>query len=191
MLIKRETRRVERESRHMASGARPAVLLFLCIVSLTGCTGYQLGNSSQFRPDIRTIHVPIVQSESFRRGLGERLTEAIVKEIELRTPYKVVDAAQADSTFQARIVDEHKRVIAENQFDEARDIETAMIVEVSWLDRQGQQLIQRTEIPIDEGIYITQSASFVPEGGQSLVTAQQEVMQKLASQIVAQMELPW
>ena len=164
-----------------------------CLLSvlLAGCTGYQLGNQNLFRPDIRTVHVPIVQSESFRRGLGERLTESMVKEIELRTPYKVVDASQADSIFQARIVDEHKRVIAENQFDEARDIETQMIVEVSWLDRQGQQLIQRTEIPIDEGIYIAQSASFVPEGGQSLITAQQEVMQKLAAQIVAQMELPW
>ena len=164
-----------------------------CLLSvlLVGCTGYQLGNQNLFRPDIRTVHVPIVQSESFRRGLGERLTESMVKEIELRTPYKVVDASQADSIFQARIVDEHKRVIAENQFDEARDIEAQMIVEVSWLDRQGQQLIQRTEIPIAEGIYIAQSASFVPEGGQSLITAQQEVMQKLAAQIVAQMELPW
>ena len=96
-----------------------------CLLSvlLVGCTGYQLGNQNLFRPDIRTVHVPIVQSESFRRGLGERLTESMVKEIELRTPYKVVDASQADSIFQARIVDEHKRVIAENQFDEARDIE--------------------------------------------------------------------
>ena len=165
--------------------------LGLIILTSVGCTGYQLGNQTLFRPDIRTVHVPIVQSESFRRGLGERLTEAIVKEIELRTPYKVADASNADSIFRARLVDEHKRVIAENQFDEARDTETLMILEVSWLDRQGQQLIQRTEIPLDEGIYITQSASFVPEGGQSLVTAQQEVIQKLASQIVAQMELPW
>ena len=92
--------------------------LGLIILTSVGCTGYQLGNQTLFRPDIRTVHVPIVQSESFRRGLGERLTEAIVKEIELRTPYKVVDASNADSIFQARLVDEHKRVIAENQFDE-------------------------------------------------------------------------
>ena len=111
--------------------------LGLIILTSVGCTGYQLGNQTLFRPDIRTVHVPIVQSESFRRGLGERLTEAIVKEIELRTPYKVVDASNADSIFQARLVDEHKRVIAENQFDEARDIETLMILEVSWLDRQA------------------------------------------------------
>jgi hypothetical protein len=93
--------------------------------------------------------------------------------------------------FRAQIVDEGKRVIAENTFDEARDIEVQMVVEVSWIDRRGQQLIQRSEIPLDEGIYISQAANFVPEGGQSLVTAQQEVIRKLAAQIVSQMELPW
>ena len=74
-----------------------------CLLSvlLAGCTGYQLGNQNLFRPDIRTVHVPIVQSESFRRGLGERLTESMVKEIELRTPYKVVDAIAAVSMVSA------------------------------------------------------------------------------------------
>ena len=63
-------------------------IAFVCLLGLTvlGCTGYQYGNQNLFRPDIRTVHVPIVHSESFRRGLGERLTEAIVKEIELRPP---------------------------------------------------------------------------------------------------------
>ena len=123
--------------------------------------------------------------------MGPWLTEAVVKEIEVRTPYKVVSRETADSVFRAQIVDEGKRVIAENTFDEARDIEVQMVVEVSWIDRRGQQLIQRSEIPMDEGIYISQASNFVPEGGQSLVTAQQEVIRKLAAQIVSQMELPW
>ncbi|MEC7564699.1 MAG: LPS assembly lipoprotein LptE [Planctomycetota bacterium] len=166
-------------------------LVLSASLALSGCTGYQLGNENLFRPDIRTVQVPIIQSESFRQGLGERLTEAVVKEIELRTPYKVVSAESADSIFRAQIVNEQKRVIAENTFDEARDIEVQMVIEVSWLDRRGQQLIQRSQIPFDEGVYITQAANFVPEGGQSLVTAQQEVIRKLAAQIVSQMELPW
>ena len=67
------------------------------VLLLPGCAGYQLGQRSLYRPDIRTIHVPVVHSDSFRRHLGERLTEAIVKEIELKTTYKVVDAGSADS----------------------------------------------------------------------------------------------
>src|SRR5437868_12374198 len=71
---------------------------------LLGCAGYQIGNRALYRPDIRTVHVPMIQSDSYRRYLGERLTEAVVKEIELRTPYKVVDADSADSVLTVRLV---------------------------------------------------------------------------------------
>ena len=37
-------------------------------------------------------------------------------------------------------------------------------------------------------VNISQQANFVPEGGQSLTTAQQEALQRLAEQIVGQME---
>ena len=50
----------------------------LCILNsalFVGCAGYQVGHRSLYRPDIRTVHVPVVQSDSFRRYLGERLTE--------------------------------------------------------------------------------------------------------------------
>jgi hypothetical protein len=40
-------------------------------------------------------------------------------------------------------------------------------------------------------VNLGQQANFVPEGGQSLVTAQQEAIKKLAQQIVGQMELAW
>ena len=53
------------------------VLLFFC-----GCAGYQIGNQSLYPPEIHTVYVPMFQSNSFRRNLGERLTEAVVKEIE-------------------------------------------------------------------------------------------------------------
>src|SRR5204862_2122331 len=86
------------------------------LVAFTGCAGYQIGNRALYRPDIRTVHVPMIQSDSYRRYLGERLTEAVVKEIELRTPYKVVDADSADSVLTVRLVSDSKRVIANNRF---------------------------------------------------------------------------
>jgi hypothetical protein len=122
-------------------------------------------------PDIRTVHVPIVQSNSYRRHLGERLTEAIVKEIELHTPYKVVDADVADSVLTARLVSESKRVLAENMFDEPRDIETDFFVQVQWVDRRGDVIICHTDVPVDPlFLNVGQQANFVPEGGQSITT---------------------
>ena len=70
----------------------------------TGCAGLHVGQQSLYRPELRTIYVPVFESESFRPNLGERLTEAVVKEIELKTPYKVVATPNADSVLRGRIV---------------------------------------------------------------------------------------
>jgi hypothetical protein len=157
-----------------------------------GCAGYQIGPRGLYRPDVRTVHVPMVQSDSYRRYLGEQLTEAIVKEIELRTPYKVVDADAADSVLQVRLVSEGKRVLAENRFDEPRDIETDFFLQVTWIDRRGDLILTPMGIPATPlMLNLGQQANFVPEGGQSLATAQQEAIQRLAQQIVGQMELAW
>ena len=83
-------------------------------------------------------------------------------------------------------------MLAENSFDEARDIETELLVEVSWLDRQGEYLLQRSVANSGKAsLEIGQAVNFVPEAGQSLATAHQEAIQKLARQIVGQMELRW
>ncbi|HEX5105261.1 MAG TPA: LPS assembly lipoprotein LptE [Pirellulaceae bacterium] len=158
---------------------------------LTGCAGYQIGQRSLYRPDIRTVHVPVVQSNSFRRYLGERLSEAIVKEIELKTPYKVVGPDAADSVLRVQLVSESKRVLTENRYDEPRDIETDFFIQLSWIDRRGD-LISAADIPAQPLLLsISQSASFVPEAGQSISTAQQEAIQRLAEQVVGQMEIAW
>jgi hypothetical protein len=158
----------------------------------SGCAGYQLGNRSLYRPDIRTVHVPMVQSDSFRRNLGEKLTEAVVKEIEIKTPYKVVDSASADSVLSVRLVADSKRVLSENRFDEPRDIESDFYIQVSWLDRRGDLIMSHNDVPAAPLLLnIGQQANFVPEGGQSLTTAHHEALQRLAEQIVGQMELAW
>ena len=58
-----------------------------------------MGAESLYAPDVQTVYVPMIESESFRRDLGERLTEAVVKEIELKSPFKVVGTPDADSIF--------------------------------------------------------------------------------------------
>ena len=79
---------------------------FLLPLLFCGCAGYQIGNQSLYPLEIHTVYVPMFQSNSFRRNLGERLTEAVVKEIEKRTPYKVVSDPNADSVLTGRIVAE-------------------------------------------------------------------------------------
>jgi len=132
------------------------------------------------------------ESNSYRRWLGERLTEAVIKEIELHTPYKVVHTPSADSVLQGRIVSESKQPLIDNAFDEPRAIELDIAIDVTWRNFQGDLLSQRAGIPMPAALlHVSQTASFVPEGGQSLTTAQQETIDRLARQIVGNMELPW
>lgn len=167
-----------------------AMLAIACV--FTGCAGYQMGTKSLYRCDVKTIHLPMVQSDSYRRNLGEQLTEAIAKEIELSTPYSLVDADQADSILNVRLVSENKRVLAETKNDDVRDYETDFFVQMSWVDRRGDLIATGPRIPFAPTLVnISQTANFVPEGGQSLATAQKEALARLAAQIRGQMEAPW
>jgi hypothetical protein len=157
-----------------------------------GCAGYFVGTQTLYRPDIYTVHVPVVESASYRRFMGERLSEALVKQIELKTPYKVVADPGADSILLCRIVSDYKFPVSENQNDEPRDIEFLVGAEATWRDRRGQVIFGPELCIVPAGVLeAAQSTHFVPEGGQSLSTAELEVINDLASQIVSRMEVPW
>lgn len=163
-----------------------------CLLLVSGCAGYQIGHRSLYRTDIRTVYVPMFRSESFRRDLGERLTEAVVKEIELNTPYKVVQSADADSILSGVVLRDTKVVLGEDPNDNPRNIETDLLVEVNWYDRRGQFLMQGACFSLGPpGLTITENSYFIPEGGQSVATAHANAIQQLAEQIVNQMERPW
>ena len=124
------------------------------------------------------------ESDSYRRFLGQRLTEAVVKEIGLKTPLTITEPAIADSFVRGRILSDRKIVAGENVNDEPRTLDLRWRVEVTWVDRAGVPLMQR------QTVYINQDATFIPEGGQSLSTAQQQIIERIARDIVGQMEVP-
>ena len=98
----------------------------------------------------------------------------------------------ADSILSGRIVTELKREVAENRNDDVRDIEADMTVEVRWISRRGEMLMQRSSIPLGPlNALVAGANQYFPEAGQSLETAQQAVIEQLARQIVGQMEVWW
>ena len=165
--------------------------MVLLAVAASGCTPYRFGACSLYRPDIQTVHVPVIQSSSFRRNLGEQLTEQVVKEIESSTPYKVVDGSNPDSVLEVTIDSENKRIFAENGLDEPRNLVMNWTMHMTWRDRRGN-LITRTAMPLDDTVVaISQNADITPEVGQSIASGQLEIVQRLATQIVSQMEAGW
>ncbi len=162
------------------------VILVSAVCSgLLGCAGYHVGNQFLYRCDIRTVHVEMIESNTYRRFLGVRLTEAIVKQIELNTPLTITEPALADSFVQGRLIQVNKSVLAENFSDEPRVLEIDFRLELKWVDRAGVPLMQR------QLLRISRDTAFIPEGGQSMSTAQKELIERIAREFVGQMETPW
>ncbi len=183
--------------KHLSAASKPTYpqvgLLLITLLLLTaGCAGYRVGARSLYAPDVQTVYVPMIESDSFRRDLGERLTEAVVKEIELKTPFKVVGTPDADSILSTRLVGETKRLVVENRNDDPRAIEINMSAEVTWLNRRREPLRSPATLRLPpELLPIGQTATLVPEVGQSVATSQQQAIVRLAQQIVSTMEESW
>lgn len=162
------------------------------LLVLEGCAAYRFGNRSLYPQDIQTVYVPVFESDSFRMNLAEFLTEAIAKEIELKTPYKVVGSPEADSVLTGKITTDTKRVVIEDPYDYPRETQINMSVEVRWVDRKGAAMGQPMTVAVpEELVTISNTGMLVPEYGQSVSTAQLQAIQRLATQIVSLMESPW
>jgi hypothetical protein len=165
-----------------------------------------------YRPDIRTVRVPIFKNatlrDSVRQGLEFELTRAVIREIEQKTPYKVVGSdCDADTELTGRIILLNKAIINRNQYNEVREAETTLGVEVVWKDLRSGEVLSRpnprpgtppppppepgTPPPPPPPVLVTSLAGFIPELGESPTTAYKRNVDRLAQQIVCLMETPW
>lgn len=136
--------------------------------------------------DVRTVVVPTFASREFRRELEFELTEELVKEIEAKTPYKVVhDRSAADTELRGEILDLDTPVVSEDlDTDRAIDVDTTLVCSFEWRDlRSGRVLARRSRI--------SATGSFASAIGETLDSATTEATRHLAERIVEAMEEDW
>jgi hypothetical protein len=141
---------------------------------------------------IRSIHVPTFKSGSNRRSIEYQLTDAVQKQIQQRTPFRLEKDEDADTRLTGRIIDLRKSALGINQHSDARELQVNLMVEVTWEDlRTGKILaVQRAPLP-PEMRQLAAQAEFAPEVGQSLAAADQTAIDRLARNIVDMMETAW
>lgn len=156
----------------------------------TGCSRYRFGVRAAYPRDIVTIYVPIFRSESYRRNVGEQLTEAVIKQITSRTPYEIVaHADEADAVLSGRIVVDGKRTLVESPTDEPRVVGYDMQVVVQLTDRYQNELASSVMAP--SAIVTEATSSMIPEAGDSTQITREAIINDLAKQIVDLLESPW
>jgi Lipopolysaccharide-assembly len=136
--------------------------------------------------EVKTVAV-FFKSNVFRRDLQLMLTEAVIKEINLRTPYRVVaNPENADSLLTATITSDNKNLVVEAPTNFARELNGTIVVQANWTHNPPTD-IEAKRIPT----MISETINFVPEVGQTTLTAYNQVIQSIAKQLVDMMEERW
>jgi Lipopolysaccharide-assembly len=136
--------------------------------------------------EVKTVAV-FFKSNVFRRDLEKQLTEAVIKEIHLRTPYRVVgNHAEADSLLTGTISSDAKNLVVEAPTNLPRELNASIIVQTNWTHNPPTE-IESARIPTT----ISETINFVPEVGETTLSAYNHVIQSIAKQIVDMMEQPW
>ena len=132
--------------------------------------------------------MPVLKSVAFRRDLNLQMTELLQKEIERRTPFKVVGSPEgADTVLEGTVLYADKNAQVENPNNLPRQLVGMLTVEVRWTDNAtGETKIKRTP-PARVAEFVT----FFPELGETTNLAYQKLMAKLVQDIVSMMEEPW
>lgn len=165
-----------------------ALLSGLC--ALAGCAGdptqgYVAGG--MYPDDVSTIAVPIFENDTFSRNVEFELTDALIKEIEARTPYKVVDRTRADTILIGRV-----REVELDQLSKSRltglseEVILRVTIDFQWQHQQtGRTLVERREF--------SGQALFVPSNptGEPIELGTFATVQNLARDIVNEMQSPW
>src|SRR5690349_10499621 len=120
-------------------------LLACLLIGMSGTLGScDYSSKSLYNRSYHTVAVPIFANKTFRREWEFRLTEAIDKNIEARTPYKVSAQDKADTVLTGEIVEMPEDVLT-RRFGTILPRETELIVAVNftWKDRNGRLLLER------------------------------------------------
>src|SRR5262245_15614068 len=133
----------------------PALALAACALILPSCASdghlTVLGYSTKpnYDPNIRTVRVPIFKNKTIMTvtpvvGMEMDLTRAVVREIELKTPFKVVqDCEAADTELRGVIIGFSKVMLNYNPFNEVREAETQLVVQLVWRDLRTGKILSR------------------------------------------------
>jgi len=182
---------LRRKSRDRVGGAagcaartlRPTSAL-LILTLLSGC-GYT--TKEIFPKQYRTVAVPAFENQTFYRGIEFDLSEALTKEIESRTPYRVAPPSRADTRLTGTITKiDQDRLFRTEQASLPQQQEVLVTVNFRWQDlNRGEVIRNRAGFEA--------AGRFVPAApvSQPFEVASRQAVQTLAREIVSTMQADW
>ena len=159
-------------------------------IACTSCeidptVGYS--SSSLYPKQYQSIAIPIFQNSTMTRDVEFMLTDAIIKEIQFRSPYRVVDKHVAETILTGTITSMKLRTLSRSQTTGLdNEVLFNVVIDFEWSDQlNGNRIVGRKNF--------ASSAVFIPSrpSSEPLEIGQFAVVQQLASDIVDQMQASW
>lgn len=142
--------------------------------------------SSSYSDKIQTVSVPIFKNPTFMHGVEFDLTDAIIKEIQRATPWKVTPSTSATTTLTGTITDAKLEKLSTGRQGLSQELSVTLTVDFQWKNnRTGKVLVGRRNF--------TSSESFVPAVpiGERIETGQAASVQQMARDIVNELRADW
>jgi hypothetical protein len=158
--------------------------LLVSLLLLGGC-GYSSNSynwGGLYRADISSVAVPVFQTRSFARGEEIALTQALINQIEQRTPYKVVPRERAETILEG-IVTQSRVTTISNDGNTALPQEQLynITIDFVWKDlRTGRVIVERRNF--------TQASTFYSTLGEGRARGSQTAVEGLAASIVTELQ---
>ncbi len=163
----------------------PFVLL---LIALTGCGYHQAGSATHLPPNVRTLAVPVFATKAQAYGTEMVFTQAVVRELNTRTKYRVLtsDSEDADATLRGTILSE---TIAPLTYDATTSQSSSYLVTVTakavLTGHYGRVLYENDAITFRQQYQSTQDLSgFIQEGSPAVNRMSRDFAQTLVSDIL-------
>jgi hypothetical protein len=164
--------------------------IFGCLMLLTltlGQLGCGYSSKELFPTEVHTVAVPIFENRTFYRGIEFELAEAMVKQVESRTPYKGVAPGTAQTILEGTITDiEQTQLSRRRPGGLPQEMEVTVTVDFVWKDLGRGGVIKDRRGFQAVGRYIPTAGI-----GEPFETAQHDAVERLARDIVSTMRSDW
>lgn len=176
-------------------GILSVILAVALLGSSGGCAGRRAAEAdaagytarSLYPAGYRTIAVSIFDNRTFVTGLERDITDALIKEIQTRTPYAITRTESAETELSGAIVGVEKtRLNRARGSGLVREMLLSVTVDFQWRDlRTGKVIVERKQF--------SASDEYMPSRpfGERPDIAEYGVAQTLARQIVGEMRDQW
>jgi outer membrane lipopolysaccharide assembly protein LptE/RlpB len=122
----------------------PVILAVAMMLLLTACGYHSVEQSSALAPNIRTIAIPAFHSQSRTFRIEQQLTDAVVKEFNTRTQFRIVhDNEEADAVLKGTVLSASTAPLAyDSQTGRAASALITLNVSITLTDSKGKIIFQ-------------------------------------------------